>query len=48
MNPFVTSILTLIERDLNKLEEEIKLYPTEESLWEIYGTAKNPVSIPCL
>ena len=48
MNPFVTSILTLIERDLNKLEEEIKLYPTEESLWEIYGTAKNPAGNLCL
>jgi uncharacterized damage-inducible protein DinB len=48
MSPFVTSILTLLERDLAKLEEEIKLYPTEESLWKISGTTRNAAGNLCL
>ena len=47
-NPFIESILTIIERDLKKLEEEINLYPTEESLWEIAGIIKNPGGNLCL
>lgn len=48
MISFVSSILTLLERDLNKLEEEIKLYPSEESLWRISGSIKNPAGNLCL
>ena len=45
---FITSINTLIERDLNKLEEEINLYPTEESIWLIAGEIKNSGGNLCL
>ncbi len=48
MNPFTESILAIIDRDLKKLEDEIKLYPTEESLWQISGTTKNPGGNLCL
>ena len=48
MNFFIQSIVTIIDRDLNKLEEEIKLYPTEESLWKISGSIKNPGGNLCL
>jgi len=48
MNPFTESILAIIDRDLKKLEDEIKLYPTEESLWKISGTTKNPGGNLCL
>jgi uncharacterized damage-inducible protein DinB len=48
MNFFIQSILTIIDRDLNKLEEEIKLYPTEESLWKISGSVKNSGGNLCL
>jgi uncharacterized damage-inducible protein DinB len=47
-NPFIYSVQTIIERDLEKLEEEIKLYPSEESLWKIKGTIKNPAGNLCL
>ncbi|HMG93968.1 MAG TPA: DinB family protein [Chryseolinea sp.] len=48
MNFFTESILTIIDRDLNKLEEEIKLYPSEDSLWKISGGVKNPGGDLCL
>jgi uncharacterized damage-inducible protein DinB len=48
MNSFIKSILTIIDRDLNKLEEEIKLYPTEESLWKISPGIKNSGGTLCL
>jgi len=41
-NPFINSIRTILERDLKKLEEEITLYPSEETLWKIAGNIKNP------
>ncbi|HEX6893247.1 MAG TPA: DinB family protein [Chryseolinea sp.] len=48
MSSFTESILTIIDRDLNKLEEEIKLYPTEESLWQTSPGIKNAGGNLCL
>jgi hypothetical protein len=45
---FITSIHKLIERDLNKLEIEINLYPSEESVWTISGDIKNCGGNLCL
>jgi uncharacterized damage-inducible protein DinB len=45
---FVSSITKLMERDLNKLEQEISLYPTDESLWGISGDIKNSGGNLCL
>ena len=47
-NPFIYSIQTILERDLKRLEEEISLYPSEETLWTIAGTIKNPAGNLCL
>ena len=47
-NPFIHSILTILERDLKKLEDEIKLYPSEDSLWNLAGAIKNPAGNLCL
>lgn len=45
---FIASISKLIERDLTKLEEEIKLYPSEESIWKVGGEIKNCGGNLCL
>ena len=45
---FIASIDKLIERDLNKLEEEIKLYTSEESIWKIDREIKNSAGNLCL
>ncbi|MBX2963367.1 MAG: DUF1572 family protein [Cyclobacteriaceae bacterium] len=45
---FLTSLVTVFNRDLSKLEEEINLYPTEESLWSLHGTIKNSGGTLCL
>jgi len=45
---FIASIDKLIERDLNKLEEEIKLYSSEESIWKIDKEIKNSAGNLCL
>lgn len=47
-NPFIHSVHTIIERDLKKLEEEMKLYPSEASLWNVSGSIKNPAGNLCL
>ena len=47
-NPFIYSIQTILERDLKKLEEEITLYPSEETLWTTGGVIKNPAGNLCL
>ncbi len=41
MTNLVESLITIFDRDLTKLEEEIKLYPSEESLWKVSGSVKN-------
>jgi len=45
---FIASIDKLIERDLNKLEEEIKLYAAEEVVWKIDKEIKNSAGNLCL
>ncbi len=47
-NPFINSVQTILERDLKKLEEEITLDPSEETLWTITGNIKNPAGNLCL
>ena len=48
MNPVTEALDKIFERDLLKLEEEIKLYPSEESLWKISGEIKNSGGNLCL
>jgi len=48
MSELIKSLSKIIERDLNKLEEEIKLYPTEASLWRVGGEIKNSGGNLCL
>ena len=38
----VETLIKLFDRDLQRLEEEINLYQTEESLWKLSGEIKNP------
>lgn len=45
---FIQSLLTIIERDLNKLESEINLYPDEASIWTITNGIKNSGGTLCL
>lgn len=45
---FIASIDKLLERDLNKLEEEIKLYKSEEAVWIIDKEIKNSGGNLCL
>ena len=47
-NQLVTSLLTVLVRDLKKLEAEILLYPSEESIWKIEKDIKNPAGTLCL
>ena len=48
MTPVIESLLPVFQRDLDKLAEEIKQYPTEQSLWAISGAIKNPGGNLCL
>lgn len=48
MNLATQSLLTLYTRDLNKLAEEIRLYPNEESLWAVAPGITNPAGNLCL
>jgi hypothetical protein len=48
MDLLLQSLVQLFDRDLAKLEEEIKLYPMEESLWKITGDIKNSGGNLCL
>ena len=41
-------ISEIFERELNKLIEEIKLYPSEASIWKISGGIKNSGGNLCL
>lgn len=45
---FIRYISKIIDRDLNKLEEEIKLYPSAESIWKMDGQIKNSAGNLCL
>ena len=48
MNSFIQSIQKIIERDLNVLEKEINLYPTQEAIWIVNGEIKNSAGNLCL
>ena len=48
MSTFIASIQKIILRDLDKLEQEITLYPNRESLWMIRGEIKNSAGNLCL
>ena len=48
MSDLIQSLSNILDRDLNKLEEEIKLYPSEASLWKIGGEIKNSAGNLCL
>jgi hypothetical protein len=48
MNSFFASLEKIIVRDLDKLESEIKLYPSEESIWKLQGDIKNSAGTLCL
>jgi hypothetical protein len=48
MNEFLSSISKILERDLNKLVEEINLYTSEELVWNIKGDIKNSGGNLCL
>jgi uncharacterized damage-inducible protein DinB len=41
-NNFFQSFETIVLRDLDKLQQEIEQYPTEESIWVIKKDIKNP------
>ena len=45
---FITSLVTILNRDLTKLEEEINLYPNEASVWILQGDIKNSGGTLCL
>jgi uncharacterized damage-inducible protein DinB len=48
MNQAVKSIQEVMLRDLDKLAEEISLYPTEESVWKTAEGITNPGGNLCL
>ncbi len=48
MNLTTESLIKIFDRDLLKLEEEISLYPTEESVWRISKNIKNSGGNLCL
>ncbi len=48
MITIVETLLKLFDRDLLRLEEEINLYPTEESIWKLDGEIKNTAGNLCL
>jgi uncharacterized damage-inducible protein DinB len=45
---FISSIEKLLNRDLQKLKDEINLYPTDDLLWRIEGEIKNSAGNLCL
>lgn len=48
MNSTIEALIRIFEKDLNKLEEEMKLYPDEASLWKVGPGIKNPGGNLCL
>lgn len=48
MNLATQSLMTLYTRDLNKLAEEIKLYPNEEAIWKVAPGINNSAGNLCL
>src|SRR5688572_4535898 len=48
MNTFFKSLETILLRDLDKLENELKQYPDEASVWKLGGEIKNSAGTLCL
>lgn len=48
MNLATESLLALYTRDLNKLAEELRQYPTEESIWRVEHGIANSAGNLCL
>jgi uncharacterized damage-inducible protein DinB len=48
VNPTIEALIRIYERDLNKLEEEIRLYPDEALLWKVGKGITNPGGNLCL
>lgn len=48
MDTMITSLTTIFDRDIRKLEQEIKLYPDDGSVWKVDGAIKNPGGNLCL
>jgi hypothetical protein len=48
MNLATQSLMTLYTRDLNKLAEEIKLYPDETAIWKVAPGIANSAGNLCL
>jgi uncharacterized damage-inducible protein DinB len=48
MNTFFQSLHTIILRDIDRLESEIKQYPDEASIWKLSGDIKNSAGTLCL
>ena len=44
----VETLLKLFDRDLQRLEEEMNLYQSEESIWKLSGEIKNTAGNLCL
>ena len=44
----IENLLKLFDRDLQRLEEEINLYPSEEAIWRLDGEIKNTAGNLCL
>src|SRR5688572_4986987 len=44
----VETLLKLFDRDLQRLEEEFNLYPSEEAIWKLGGEIKNTGGNLCL
>ena len=44
----IETLLKLFDRDLQRLEEEINLYQTEEAIWKLGGEIKNTGGNLCL
>jgi hypothetical protein len=47
-NTLIDSFVFLFERELDKLEAEIRQYPDEASVWKLEGDIKNPGGNLCL
>jgi uncharacterized damage-inducible protein DinB len=47
-NMLINSFIQVFERDLKKLETEIKQYPDDSSLWKVAGEINNSAGNLCL
>lgn len=45
---FISSLITIFDRELTQLEKEINQFPNEESVWALTGDIKNAAGTLCL